>query len=56
MALDATRLAELSTVWRAAEEAIGPLYSLAVSWSTGKWYITTAVPAPLAQEEGLMTS
>jgi phosphoenolpyruvate synthase/pyruvate phosphate dikinase len=54
MALDEPKLVELARTWRIAEESVGPLYSLAVAWSGGRWYVTTVVPEPVTAQEGLM--
>jgi phosphoenolpyruvate synthase/pyruvate phosphate dikinase len=45
LALDADKLAAVAALWRAAEEAIGPLTQIAMGWRDGHWYVTSVVEA-----------
>src|SRR5215831_1830872 len=54
LALDEDKLAALAATWRQAEASLGPLAQLALSFSSGRWYVTSAVEAPKVGEEEIM--
>jgi rifampicin phosphotransferase len=54
MAVDAPKLIEVARTWRISEEACGPLYGMGIGWSGGRWHVTSAVPALVQAQEGLM--
>jgi pyruvate,water dikinase len=55
LALDAEQLEALASSWRAAEQAVGgPLASLHLSWSGGRWYVTSALEQAALYVEGVL--
>jgi hypothetical protein len=54
LAVDEEQLVALASTWRAAEEVLGPLVQIALSWTGGRWYVTSAVEAQRGAEEGIL--
>jgi hypothetical protein len=54
LAVDEPKLLAMAEAFRAAETAVGPLSSLALAWSGGRWFVTSAVPAQPEILEGVM--
>jgi phosphoenolpyruvate synthase/pyruvate phosphate dikinase len=54
LAVDEPRLADMAATFRRAEDTLGRLASLALAWSAGRWFVTSAVPAPTEAREGLL--
>jgi hypothetical protein len=54
LAMDEPKVAELAAAWRDAEGACEGLQALGLSWSGGKWYVTSASAAQAEARETLM--
>jgi phosphoenolpyruvate synthase/pyruvate phosphate dikinase len=54
LALDDAKIADLAAVWRAADEAADGLLALGMSWSGGRWYVTSASIRHPEEQEALM--
>lgn len=54
IALDVPKLDALAKTWRAAQEAIGQLNQMALAWSVGRWFVTSAMEAPNVAAEGAL--
>ena len=54
IALDAAKLIAAAALWRAAEEALGPLTQIAMGWCQGHWYVTSVVEAQSAAASGML--
>ncbi len=54
LAVDEAKLTAMAATFRGAEETLGPLVSLALAWSAGRWFVTSAVPTMPEQQEGVM--
>jgi hypothetical protein len=54
LAVDDDKLRELYATWRSAEEALPGLAAMGLSWSGGRWYVTSAVSRTPAVHDEIM--